>query len=215
MTWDYKVVSGRKHPRQFEYHPSNNELLFGTLGGYVYNVDLATDSIVNLGNYGSDDKVDSILGLCWLKNSSSKFIVGSSSGRVSCGDKRFGIDGLIPGRSPSVVKEYEQYDKLTCVHINSSNDYILASGYSRDARIYDLETGKVLHEYIEAHENHINISRFSNHSPNLFTTSSFDGTAKSWDIRMSSQKAIYTMQCDSGIVTISYSPDDSFILGQS
>jgi WD40 repeat protein len=212
--WKYKKISGSLHPRQFEYHPSSNDLLFGTIGGYVFNVDLVSDSIRNLGKYGVNN-LDSILGLCWLKNSSSKFIVGSSMGQIACGDTRSGFNGLIPTRPPSIIKEYPAFDKLTCICVNSTNDYILASGYSCDARIYDLETGLVQQEYKDAHMSHINISRFANHSPKLFTTSSFDGSAKSWDLRMNTDQPIYTMNCQSSIVMISYSPDDTFILSSA
>jgi WD40 repeat protein len=101
------------------------------------------------------------------------------------------------------------------VHINSNNDFVLASGYSNDVRIYDIETGAVLQEYKDAHSNHINISRFANLSPFIFTTSSFDRKAKTWDMRMRMREPIYFMECSSGIVMISYSPDDTFILASA
>lgn len=59
-------------PRQFEYHPSGNELLIGTLTGQVYTLklngkdSLADSPLTNIGLCGEDDR-DVILGLCWLK----------------------------------------------------------------------------------------------------------------------------------------------------
>ncbi len=60
---------------------------------------------------------------------------------------------------------------------------MLVSGYSHSVRLYDLETGAVVRTYEEIHNDHINISRFSNHSPHLFCSSSFDRTLKLWDLR--------------------------------
>jgi hypothetical protein len=42
-----------------------------------------------------------------------------------------------------VVQKFDNFEKLTSVHINSSDDYMLASGYSLSVAMYDLETGKV------------------------------------------------------------------------
>jgi hypothetical protein len=42
-----------------------------------------------------------------------------------------------------VVQKFDNFEKLTSVHVNSSDDYMLASGYSLSVAMYDLETGKV------------------------------------------------------------------------
>lgn len=68
-------------------------------------------------------------------------------------------------------------------HPPKNQQYVLVSGYSHDVRLYDMETGAVVRTYAGIHEDHINISRFANHSPNLFATSSFDRTMKLWDLR--------------------------------
>lgn len=39
--------------------------------------------------------------------------------------------------------------------------------------------GQVVREFADIHEDHINISRFANHSPFVFATSSFDRTVRS------------------------------------
>ncbi len=88
--------------------------------------------------------------------------------------------------------------------------------------MYDLATAQVVHEFKNIHGNFINISRFSNLSPNVFSTSSFDATVKTWDLRMRSntsdsepvppQLPIYATKCDTGVVMINFSKDDTFLL---
>jgi WD domain, G-beta repeat len=67
----------------------------------------------------------------------------------------------------------------------------------------------------DIHENHINISRFSNTSPFLFATSSFDKTVKMWDARISLTSnccPIYSCSSKQGHVMLCFSPDDVFLL---
>ncbi|CAM9822911.1 unnamed protein product [Discosporangium mesarthrocarpum] len=144
---------------------------------------------------------------------------GEGVGRMGAG----GLVGEIPGgghdeaglgemkERGSIVKEYESFEKLTSVHINASDSRMLASGYSYDVRLFDLETGTVVCEFKRIHEDHINISRFANHSPFVFATSSFDRTVKAWDSRMR-KKPIYTCHSDNGNVMLCFSPDDVFLL---
>jgi WD40 repeat protein len=98
------------------------------------------------------------------------------------------------------------------VHLNSENDSLLVSGYVNDVKIYDVESGVIKSTLSAAHSDHINISRFSNMSPHIFATSSFDKKAKTWDTRMPLREPIYTLQCNSGIVMINFSPDDKYLL---
>ena len=108
-----------------------------------------------------------------------------------------------PGRAPAAVAVYPSFDKLTSVHVNSQNNFLVASGYTTSVRVYDLETATVLHDYDGIHTNHINISRFANHAPFVFSTSSFDGTCKTFDLRMKpTEGGIYTCKCGSGVVRL-------------
>ncbi|CAN0455031.1 unnamed protein product, partial [Phaeothamnion confervicola] len=115
---------GRHRPRQFEYHPLREDVLVaGTVRGEAIVVDVAANTV--LGTFSSDlskDRHDSILGLCWLKSRPSRFAVGSSHGSLRICDLD-NVDG-------SVVQRYDDFDKLTSVHINSTDQHMLASGYS-------------------------------------------------------------------------------------
>lgn len=42
-----------------------------------------------------------------------------------------------------IVNEFEKFDKLTSVHINSTDDQLLASGYTYGVKLFDLATGQV------------------------------------------------------------------------
>lgn len=83
---DYNVKllcpGGKWKPRQFEYHPTTqNVVLFGTLRGEAIVADASTNAVLTTITRGlSQHRKDSILGLCWLKRHSSRFIVGSSHG---------------------------------------------------------------------------------------------------------------------------------------
>lgn len=52
--------------------------------------------------------------------------------------------GSSGGSTGSIVSEFSPFDKLTSVHVNCTDDYMLASGYSHNVAMYDLETGAVV-----------------------------------------------------------------------
>ena len=118
-------------------------------------------------------------------------------------------------REGEIIREFQPFDQLTSVHVNATSDYLLVGGYTKNIRIYDVSTQQITHTYVDAHKDHINISRFANHLPNVFMTSSFDTTAKCWDIRQPTHKPIYTIASRTGIVMINVSPDDTFLLCSS
>ena len=64
---------------------------------------------------------------------------------------------------PGIVKKFQSFDKLTSVHGNCNDGYMLVSGYSHGVRIYDLNTGACVADPSDIHTDHINISRFANH----------------------------------------------------
>jgi WD40 repeat protein len=109
------------------------------------------------------------------------------------------------------IKSFPQLSSLTA---NCTDDFLLASGFTNSVAIYDVETGKEVHEIQSAHAHFINISRFANNSPHIFATASFDHTCKVWDLRrpMRADAALQTLHTGGLNVMCSFSPDDSHIL---
>jgi len=228
MAASYSVLSGFYRPRQFEFNPAGrDEILFGTLSGEMCvsptkfasetsgergeTTTLPVEQVRYLGNFGGKRSVgDAILGICWLRRSQDKFVTGSSDGRVCLGTTD-------PTAASSVVKTYREFKNLTSIHVNSENTRLLVSGYTKDAYIYDLETGGVVANYKDVHDGHVNISRFCNMSPNIFATSSFDCSCKLFDLRLphTAESRIYSVKCTSGVVMINFSPDDTFLLASA
>ncbi len=231
---NFSLISGNYSPRQFEFHPSREELIFGTVKGEVcvvkgydnqcltdcYHDELVIDNenilpqntpkidIKSIGKFTKSPQSfnDAILGLCWFRQNPDKFVIGSSHGSLHCGTTI---------NDNHVVHRYQDYDKLTSVHLNCNDQYCLVSGYTKNAKIYDVETGNIVLNYENIHNNHINISRFATLTPTLFCTSSFDKNVKAWDIRLKPSNPIYTLKCNSGIVMICFSHDDAFILASA
>ena len=205
-SWNYANISGDYRPRQFEYHPvEKDQILFGTIEGEVVLASLADERQLRLiGNFGKDSR-DAILGICWFNKHTSNFVTGSTNGKIMCGDVEL--------QSQPLAQNYEDFSKLTSIHVNCSDERILASGYAKDVCIYDIESGK-RDTYSNIHADHINISRFSHFSPHLFATSSFDRSAKTWDTRMGN-KPIYSISFAAPLIMISFSPDDNFLLASS
>ena len=209
---DSKVISGKFRARQFEYHPSiPGTVLFGTVrGNLVLRTHESGQQLSFLGTFGLNS-LDAILGICWLKNNPNKFVVGSSFGKIICSD----IRNKVRGQIVEVIEpcfEYDDFAKLTSVHVNSLSERILVSGYSNNVLLYDMERAEPVQTFREIHANHINIARFANKSPNLFVTCSFDKMVKAWDQRMTDRQPIYSIQGENGFVMVNFSPDDTFLL---
>lgn len=96
--------------------------------------------------------------------------------------------------------------------MNSTDDRCLTSGYSKKVAIYDVCTGQRLQLFTEMHREPINVAKFSNHSPNLLATSSFDRDVKMWDLRQDPMRPCYTAASSRGNVMVCFSPDDLYLL---
>ena len=118
------------------------------------------------------------------------------------------------GRSPTLYT-YDDFEQLTSVHINSTDDYFVASGYSNHVGLYDLHTGTRLQVFSDLHKEHINVVKFANHSPQIFATSSFDKEVKMWDLRQKVTQPLYTVRSNRGNVMVCFSRDDHYLLSSA
>lgn len=118
------------------------------------------------------------------------------------------------GRSPTIYT-YDDFEQLTSVHINSTDDYFVASGYSNHVGLYDLRTGTQLQIFRDLHKEHINVVKFANHSPQIFATSSFDKEIKMWDLRQKVTQPLYTVKSNRGNVMVCFSRDDHYLLSSA
>lgn len=107
---------------------------------------------------------------------------------------------------------YEDFEQLTSVHVNSTDDQFLVSGYSKGVALYDISTGKRLQVFTNMHQEPINVAKFAHHSPFKFATSSFDNTVKMWDLRQRPLQPCYTASSTRGNVMVCFSPDDLYLL---
>ncbi|KAM5549513.1 hypothetical protein ABKV19_000768 [Rosa sericea] len=198
-------------PRQFEYHPSNSSLMvFGTLDGEIVAVNHENGKIVSY--IPSLGAVNSVLGLCWLKKYPSKLIAGSDNGSLKLYDIHHmrSVETGICGGAGSV--SFDEFDQLTSVHVNSTDELFLASGYSRDVALYDISSGKRLQVFTNMHREHINVMKFANHSPSVFAAPSFDQDVKMWDLRQKPISPCYSSSSSRGNVMVCFSPDDHYLL---
>ncbi|KAK7280288.1 hypothetical protein RJT34_25350 [Clitoria ternatea] len=201
-------------PRQFEYHPTDSSLMvFGTLDGEVGVINHENEHIVSY--IPSLGAMNSVLGLCWLKKYPSKLIAGSDNGSLKLYDIHHipkKVTGIY-GNSGCVT--FDEFDQLTSVHVNSTDELFLASGYSRNVALYDINNGKRLQVFTDMHRGHINVVKFANHSPSIFATSSFDQDVKMWDLRQKPVHPCFTASSSKGNVMVCFSPDDQYILASA
>ncbi|XP_020532423.1 uncharacterized protein LOC105650742 isoform X2 [Jatropha curcas] len=205
--------AGRRsfRPRQFEYNPSISSLLvFGTLDGEVVVVNHENEKIVSY--VPSLGAMNSVLGLCWLKKHPYKLIAGSDNGSLKLYDVEHVPPTVTGTYSGAGSVTFDDFEQLTSVHVNTTDELFLASGYSKNVALYDINCGRRIQMFTDMHREHINVVKFSNHSPSVFATSSFDRDVKLWDLRQKPIQPCYTTSSSRGNVMVCFSPDDHYLL---
>lgn len=115
----------------------------------------------------------------------------------------------------AAMRTFDEFEQLTSVHVNSTDELFLASGYSRHVALYDIASGKRMQIFKNLHREHINVVKFAHHSPSIFATSSFDQEIKLWDLRQGTYEPCYTACSSRGNVMVCFSPDDQFLLSSA
>ncbi|XP_034692414.1 uncharacterized protein LOC117919345 isoform X1 [Vitis riparia] len=211
ISYTSKQESKQLRPRQFEYHPSNSSLMvFGTLDGEIVVFNHESGNIV--GYSPSIGAANRVLGLCWLKKCPSKLLAGSDNGSLNLYDINHMPPNIADAYCSSGIVTYDRFEQLTSVHVNSTDDWFLVSGYSKHVALYDIGSGKRLKLFNNMHREPINVAKFSNHSPSIFATSSFDHDVKLWDLRQTLERPCYTSSSSRGNVMVCFSPDDLYLL---
>eukprot|EP01117_Protostelium_nocturnum_P011849 TRINITY_DN4322_c1_g1_i2.p1 TRINITY_DN4322_c1_g1~~TRINITY_DN4322_c1_g1_i2.p1 ORF type:complete len:768 (-),score=257.15 TRINITY_DN4322_c1_g1_i2:100-2403(-) len=198
------LLLANNSPRQFEYSSGiPHWMVYGTNYGLLVLHNHIND--LTLGSFQMRER-SNIFGLHWLKNHPTKFVSGND-----CGDIYL-VDGEKMARDEQpIVVEYERFSRLSSVTVNSTDSTLLSSG-ARKVAIFDVETARTIACHKEMHLDNVNVLKFSNTNPNIFATSSFDKRMKVWDIRTNLARPIYSRTSDTGLVMLTWSPDDKFIL---
>lgn len=110
---------------------------------------------------------------------------------------------------------FDDFEQLTSVHVNSTDEHLLVSGYSKDVALYDICSGRRIQVFKHLHQEHINVVKFAHHSPSIFATSSFDQEVKMWDLRQGPSRPCFTASSSRGNVMVCFSPDDHYLLSSA
>lgn len=144
-----------------------------------------------------------------------QLIAGSDNGSLKLYDIHHARIKSTSMHGSSGCVTFDEFDQLTSVHVNSTDELFLASGYSRNVALYDISSGKRVQIFTDMHQGHINVVKFANYSPSIFATSSFDQDVKMWDLRQKPLNPCFTASSSRGNVMVCFSPDDQYILASA
>lgn len=83
----------------------------------------------------------------------------------------------------STENKSKSFPQLSSLSVNATDDFYLASGFGKSVGLYSTYTGSQIKILPGMHMSHINIVRFANYHPHVFSTASFDSSCKLWDLR--------------------------------
>lgn len=206
-----RVLPHTHGARQFEFHPTlPDTVLVGDKRGNVLILEGEGEEGVhpplNVGNFP-------VLALVWLRHHPQIAISGSaSSGHISF--VRYTPNA---GRSEPCLRQLhcsKDFANLTSLSANCTDDYLLATGLSRNVEVYDVRTGQTAMSASGIHDHFINIGRFCNETPHIFATASFDHTCRIWDLRqpLVKDRCIRVLTTDERNVMCVFSHDDRQLL---
>lgn len=112
-------------------------------------------------------------------------------------------------------RSFHEFEQLTSVHVNSTDEHFIASGSSNHVALYDISSGRRLQIFKDLHREHINVVKFANHSPAVFASASFDRQVKLWDLRQEMSRPCYSAASSRGNVMVCFSDDDHYLLSSA
>ncbi|EDR28801.1 hypothetical protein EDI_130780 [Entamoeba dispar SAW760] len=189
-------------PRQIEYNKCiPGKLLVSCLNGKIYlydfqsNISTQIDSPFNSSPYG----------ICWCseKSKANNCIIGSDTGKLCYYD-------FSKRKQPLLT--IDNLERITSVHLNCNCSKFITSGFETNINLFDFETFKLERVYGSLHNENVNVAKFSNTNPFLFTTCSFDSCAAIWDLRTDCSIPVIKYIGETLLVTTIFSENDLNIL---
>ncbi|CAD7925233.1 unnamed protein product, partial [Amoebophrya sp. A25] len=149
-----------------------------------------------------------LLGLSWLQLFPGRALIGAAHSGSICMIQRNPSSGGL-----QKLHLYQPFNQLSSLSANATNDYFVASGFTHELGVFDMNRNFPIKLINSAHEHFINISRFANTHPHLIATASFDSTCKLWDLRQQrDDRPCCTLHTGGLNVMCAFSPDDRFLL---
>ncbi|KAF2295475.1 hypothetical protein GH714_033007 [Hevea brasiliensis] len=94
-----------------------------------------------------------------------QLLAGSDNGSLKLFDINYMLPNVADINCSTGVVGFDDFEPLTSVHVNSTDDQFLASGYSKDVALYDISSRRRIQLFTNMHREPINVAKFAHHSP--------------------------------------------------